>query len=202
MFVRFSKEASFRSLGATAFVKVAFLANALLEPDLRYSSIPDDDTWNPPEWRKTILKSVFLTVFLSVFHLQFSNPPPSNEVRALGARGRTQASTSKGRERPPLFARPAARKATGRRSRPFLSCSRQRAMSTTNSTSKPIINGGDHQSARIISSGQAGIFSLRDLADFLPISISRGVLRRTIPSLFPAIPHGKPSIQRVRHVLP
>jgi hypothetical protein len=51
------------------------------------------------------------------------------------------------------------------------------------------------------SSGEAGIFSLWDFTDFLPISMSGGVLRRTVLSLFRAIPHGKPSVQGVRHAL-
>jgi len=67
---------------------------------------------------------------------------------------RTCASTAKGRERPPLFVRPAARKVTRGRSRPFLRCTalciRPHWVRTAASKYKLVLNRAVHRFPRNI----------------------------------------------------
>jgi hypothetical protein len=83
----------------------------------------------------------------------------------------TRASTAKGRERPHLFARPAARKATRGRSRPFLSCNtlctRPRWMSTA--ASKYKFNQTVHRSPRNIVQVGRAFFLCRILPTSCPL---------------------------------
>src|ERR1700691_4190503 len=83
----------------------------------------------------------------------------------------TRASTAKGRERPHLFARPAARKATRGRSRPFLSCNalctRPRWMSTA--ASKYKLNRTVHRSPRNIVQVGRAFFLCRILPTSCPL---------------------------------
>ena len=83
----------------------------------------------------------------------------------------TRASTAKGRERPHLFARPAARKATRGRPRPFLSCNalctRPRWMSTA--ASKYKLSRTVHRSPRNIVQVGRAFFLCRILPTSCPI---------------------------------
>jgi hypothetical protein len=83
----------------------------------------------------------------------------------------TRASMAKGRERPHLFARPAARKATRGRSRPFLSrnalCTRPRWMSTA--ASKYKLNRTAHRSPRNIVQVGRAFFLCRILPTSCPL---------------------------------
>lgn len=58
--------------------------------------------------RKTALKRVFLTVFLSAFRARNANAHEDKDMERRNTQAGTRAKPSKGRERPPVLGRAAA----------------------------------------------------------------------------------------------
>ena len=120
-----------------------------------------------------MLNSVFLTVFWSVFCPLFCNPRLHRPIQTQDRKTCTRASTSKGRERPPLFARPAARKATRDRSRPFASynalCIRPHWVSTAANNYKPAFNRPAHRSPKNIFQIRRAFFLSRIFPTSCPL---------------------------------
>ena len=94
----------------------------------------------------------------------------------------TRASTAKGRERPPLFVRPAARKVTRGHSRPFLGCNalciRPRWMTAAASKYKLVLHRTVHRLPRNIVQVRRAFF----LCGILPTSCPLVQIEGDFPS--------------------
>jgi hypothetical protein len=119
---------------------------------------------------------------------------------------RTCASTAKGRERPPLFARPAARKVTRGRSRPFLRCAalciRPHGVRTAASNYKPGLNRPAHRSPKNIFQIRWAFFLSRIFPTRCPLVEIEGRFFPCKPTRLPRNHMGQaekwPSLLRVK----